>query len=570
MLDCRPGLAAVRRRTACRAAAPRPSTRRAATPRSTTRGCACRRPDAATPILVPPSGHVCGIYRAHRQRRAACTRRRPTRSSTARSASSARMSDDRPGPAQPAGHQRPPRLPGRRAADRSGARAPPRPTATGSTSTSAGCSSSSRSRSRRASAGRSSSRTTCRSGRSCKRTITDFLTARWRDGALFGANAGGGVLRADRRGAQPVLRAGARPAAHRDRRPRRPIRPSSSSSASASGRAASESAKANERRQPWPPDSAVDPYGNFNFLVEIDGITRAAFQRGQRPRLDDRRRSSTARAATTPRCASCPGMTKYSNIMLKWGMTDDRELYDWHRAVGQRRPGASARTARSSCSTGTGRRRRAGTSSTPGRRSGPARPQRRGQRRRDRDARARARRRRAGLRRRHVPDRIRVHAAVRLPRRGRHAAPRRRDAPGDRGRRDPAAARTRACRRTRPICRDPAVAGGHAARRRRADHAEGRSRGCSRPTSPTCRTSTTRSTGSTSAATVDVCPQCQHEFALEAPRAGGIVGYPLDQLHEEVAFSPITSTGRTTRSWRWSTRDRRRWVERDLGDQPRA
>ena len=26
-----------------------------------------------------------------------------------------------------------------------------------------------------------------------------------------------------------------------------------------------------------------------------------------------------------------PAMTKYSNITLKWGTTDDRELYDWHR-----------------------------------------------------------------------------------------------------------------------------------------------------------------------------------------------------------------------------------------------
>ncbi len=30
---------------------------------------------------------------------------------------------------------------------------------------------------------------------------------------------------------------------------------------------------------------------------------------------------------TTPR--KLPGQTKYSNIVLKWGLTDDRELYDW-------------------------------------------------------------------------------------------------------------------------------------------------------------------------------------------------------------------------------------------------
>ena len=28
-------------------------------------------------------------------------------------------------------------------------------------------------------------------------------------------------------------------------------------------------------------------------------------------------------------------MTKYGNITLKWGMTDDTELYDWHRQTVQ-------------------------------------------------------------------------------------------------------------------------------------------------------------------------------------------------------------------------------------------
>jgi phage tail-like protein len=28
-----------------------------------------------------------------------------------------------------------------------------------------------------------------------------------------------------------------------------------------------------------------------------------------------------------------PGLTKYNNITLKWGLTDSRELYDWFRDV---------------------------------------------------------------------------------------------------------------------------------------------------------------------------------------------------------------------------------------------
>jgi phage tail-like protein len=64
----------------------------------------------------------------------------------------------------------------------------------------------------------------------------------------------------------------------------------------------------------------VDPYGNFNFRVEIDGITRAAFS--EVTGLDSTIESTVRKL---------PGLTKYSNIVLKWGMTDDHELYDWHR-----------------------------------------------------------------------------------------------------------------------------------------------------------------------------------------------------------------------------------------------
>lgn len=77
-----------------------------------------------------------------------------------------------------------------------------------------------------------------------------------------------------------------------------------------------------------------DPYGNFNFLVEIDGITRAAFQHcsGFDSTVDvtEYREGGDN---TSPR--KLPGMTKHSNISLKRGMTDDHELYDWHQRIVQ-------------------------------------------------------------------------------------------------------------------------------------------------------------------------------------------------------------------------------------------
>lgn len=73
-----------------------------------------------------------------------------------------------------------------------------------------------------------------------------------------------------------------------------------------------------------------DPHGNFNFLVEIDGITRAHFQEcsGFDSTIDviEHREGGEN---TTPR--KFPGQTKYSNLTLKWGLTDDVELYAWHR-----------------------------------------------------------------------------------------------------------------------------------------------------------------------------------------------------------------------------------------------
>ena len=80
------------------------------------------------------------------------------------------------------------------------------------------------------------------------------------------------------------------------------------------------------------PGQRVDPYGNFNFLVEIDGITRAAFHEvsGFDSTIDVIEHREGGENTTVRKL---PGMTKHSNIVLKWGMTDDQELYQWHRDV---------------------------------------------------------------------------------------------------------------------------------------------------------------------------------------------------------------------------------------------
>ena len=74
----------------------------------------------------------------------------------------------------------------------------------------------------------------------------------------------------------------------------------------------------------------VDPYGNFNFLVEIDGITRAAFHEvsGFDSTIDVVEHREGGENTTVRKL---PGMTKHSNIVLKWGLADDTDLYNWHR-----------------------------------------------------------------------------------------------------------------------------------------------------------------------------------------------------------------------------------------------
>ena len=74
----------------------------------------------------------------------------------------------------------------------------------------------------------------------------------------------------------------------------------------------------------------VDPYGHFNFLVEIDGNTRAAFHEvsGFDSTIDVIEHREGGDNTTVRKL---PGMTKHSNIVLKWGLADDTDLYNWHR-----------------------------------------------------------------------------------------------------------------------------------------------------------------------------------------------------------------------------------------------
>jgi|SRR5581483_9447782 len=75
-----------------------------------------------------------------------------------------------------------------------------------------------------------------------------------------------------------------------------------------------------------------DPLRNFRFRLEIDGIQQANFS--------EVTIGETTTDAVEYRDGNEPahvrkldGLTKYGNITLKWGVTDSKELHDWHKAI---------------------------------------------------------------------------------------------------------------------------------------------------------------------------------------------------------------------------------------------
>jgi phage tail-like protein len=82
-----------------------------------------------------------------------------------------------------------------------------------------------------------------------------------------------------------------------------------------------------------PTGEIVDPYANFNFLVELDQVVRAAFQ--QVSGLDSTIEVVEYREGGDPVTRKLAGRTTFSNIVLKWGLAVDNELYEWHRAISQ-------------------------------------------------------------------------------------------------------------------------------------------------------------------------------------------------------------------------------------------
>jgi phage tail-like protein len=80
-----------------------------------------------------------------------------------------------------------------------------------------------------------------------------------------------------------------------------------------------------------------DPYKAFNFIVEIEGINVAAFCEvsglTSETAVIEYRTGSDGNSAR-----KLPGLTKFANIVLKRGITQNHDLWNWRRAIEQGTP----------------------------------------------------------------------------------------------------------------------------------------------------------------------------------------------------------------------------------------
>jgi phage tail-like protein len=75
-----------------------------------------------------------------------------------------------------------------------------------------------------------------------------------------------------------------------------------------------------------------DPYRNFKFRLEIEGIAQANFS--EVTVGETTTDAVDYREGTDPsHVRKLDGLTKYGNVTLKWGVTASTDLYNWHKAI---------------------------------------------------------------------------------------------------------------------------------------------------------------------------------------------------------------------------------------------
>lgn len=76
-----------------------------------------------------------------------------------------------------------------------------------------------------------------------------------------------------------------------------------------------------------------DPYGQFNFLIEIDGVVKGGFSEASGLSTDTNMIEYREGAEQQGTTRKLPGLMKYNNIVLKRGWTKDKSLWTWRKKV---------------------------------------------------------------------------------------------------------------------------------------------------------------------------------------------------------------------------------------------
>lgn len=87
-----------------------------------------------------------------------------------------------------------------------------------------------------------------------------------------------------------------------------------------------------------PTDVRIDPFRGFNFRVEIDGLTVAAFS--EVSGLTAEGDPVDYREGTDPvnNVRKLVGLRKYANLMFKRGYVQDNTLWQWYQRIANGQP----------------------------------------------------------------------------------------------------------------------------------------------------------------------------------------------------------------------------------------
>src|SRR6266446_1135343 len=82
-----------------------------------------------------------------------------------------------------------------------------------------------------------------------------------------------------------------------------------------------------------PTGTRVDPYRNFNFRLEIDGLSVGSFRECSGLAADGNAVEYREGTDVPRSVRKLVGLQTYSNVTLKRGYTTNRELWDWYKNI---------------------------------------------------------------------------------------------------------------------------------------------------------------------------------------------------------------------------------------------